>query len=263
MIKISHLAAILVAGAIAAAPAVAAEKAGVVATVNGQAIPQNAYNAFIAQQKAQGAPDSPELQAAVKEELIRREILVQEAKKKGIDKNPAVQGQIDLARQAVLIQAFLSDYVRANPITDDQLRKEYDAIKSSFGTTEFKAKHILVTNEDEAKAIVAKLEKGESFAELAKQSKDPGSREKGGELGWNPPTVYAKPFSDALTKLKKGDFTKVPVKTEFGYHVIFLEDTRPLNPPPFEQIKPQLQQRAQQQQIEQLVKKLRESAKVN
>jgi len=263
MIKTSHLAAMLVAGVIAAAPAIAAEKGGAVATVNGQAIPQNTYNAFIAQQKAQGTPDSPELQAAVKEELIRREILVQEAKKKGLDKTPAVQGQIELARQAVLIQAYLSDYVRANPINDDQLRKEYDAIKSSFGTTEFKAKHILVANEEEAKAIIAKLEKGESFAELAKQSKDPGTREKGGELGWNPPTAYAKPFSDALTKLKKGDYTKTPIKTDFGYHIIFLEDTRPLNPPPFEQIKPQLQQRAQQQQIEQLVKKLRESAKVN
>lgn len=263
MIKASSLAAILVAGLIAAAPAGAADKGGAVATVNGQAIPQNTFNAFIAQQKAQGTPDSPELQAAVKEELIRREILVQEAKKKGLDKNPNVQGQIELARQAVLIQAFLSDYVRAHPISDDQLKKEYDAIKGNLGSTEFKAKHILVATEEEAKAIIAKLEKGESFAELAKQSKDPGSREKGGELGWNPSNVYAKPFADALTKLKKGDMTKTPVKTDFGYHVIVLEDTRPLNPPPFEQIKPQLQQRAQQQQIEQLVKSLRESAKVN
>ena len=262
MIKVSHLAAMLVAGAIASTPAFA-QKSGAVATVNGQAISQNIYNVFITQQKAQGTPDSPELQNAVKEELIRREILVQEAKKKGLDKSADVQGQVELARQAVLIQAFLSDYVRANPISDDQLRKGYDAIKTNLGTTEYKAKHILVANEDDAKAIIAKLDKGEKFSELAKQSKDPGSKDNGGDLGWNSPNAYAKQFSEALVKLKKGETTKTPVKTDFGYHVIFLEDTRPLTPPPFEQIKPQLQQRAQQQQVEQLVKKLRESAKVN
>ena len=262
MLKVSHLAAMLVAGALVSAPAFA-QKGNAVATVNGQAISQNTYNAFIAQQKAQGTPDSPELQKAVKEELIRRELLVQEAKKKGLDKNSEVQGQIELARQAVLIQAYLSDYVRANPISDDQLKKDYEAIKASLGSTEYKARHILVATEDEAKAIIAKLEKGEKFSELAKQSKDPGSKDNGGELGWSSPSSYVKPFAEALTKLKKGEYTKTPVKTDFGYHVIMLEDTRPLTPPPFDQVKPQLQQRAQQQQVEQLVKKLRESAKIN
>jgi peptidyl-prolyl cis-trans isomerase C len=262
MLKVSHLAAMLLAGAIVSAPA-HAQKASPVATVNGQAISQNTYNAFIAQQKAQGTPDSPELQNAVKEELIRRELLVQEAKKKGLDKNTEVQGQIELARQAVLIQAYLSDYVRANPISEDRLKKDYEAIKANLGTTEYKPRHILVATEDEAKAIIAKLEKGEKFSELAKQSKDPGSKDNGGELGWSSPSTYVKPFAEALTKLKKGEYTKTPVKTDFGYHVIMLDDTRPLTPPPFEQVKPQLQQRAQQQQVEQLVKKLRESAKVN
>ncbi len=123
MIKVSPLAALLVAGALASAPVFAADKggtsAGAVATVNGQAISQNTYNAFVAQQKAQGAPDSPQLQNAVKEELIRRELLVQEAKKKGLDKKSEIQGQMELARQAVLIQAYLSDYVRANPVSDE------------------------------------------------------------------------------------------------------------------------------------------------
>jgi peptidyl-prolyl cis-trans isomerase C len=262
MLKVSHLAAMLLAGAIVSAPA-HAQKASPVATVNGQAISQNTYNAFIAQQKAQGTPDSPELQNAVKEELIRRELLVQEAKKKGLDKNTEVQGQIELARQAVLIQAYLSDYVRANPIGEDRLKKDYEAIKANLGTTEYKPRHILVATEDEAKAIIAKLEKGEKFSELAKASKDPGSKDNGGELGWSSPSTYVKPFAEALTKLKKGEYTKTPVKTDFGYHVIQLDDTRPLTPPPFDQVKPQLQQRAQQQQVEQLVKKLRESAKVN
>ena len=265
MIKVSHLAALLVAGALASAPVVAARKGGAcaVATVNGQAISQATYNAFVAEQKAQGTPDSPQLQNAVKEELIRRELLVQEAKKKGLDKKSDVQGQIELARQAVLIRAYLSDYVRANPISDETLKKDYEAIKANLGSTEYKTKHILVANEDEAKAIIAKLEKGEKFSELAKQSKDPGSKDNGGELGWSSPSTYVKPFSDALTKLKKGEYTKTPVKTDFGYHVIMLEDTRPLTPPAFDQVKPQLQQRAQQQQVEQLVKKLRDSAKIN
>jgi len=245
------------------APALAADKGKPVATVNGQAIPQNMYDAFIAEQKAQGAPDSPELQNAIKEELVRREILSQEAKKKGLDKTPDVAAKMDLARQAVLIQAYLADYMRANPISDDKLKKDYEAIKTQLGSTEYKARHILVDKEEDAKAIIAKLNKGEPFAELAKQSKDPGSKDSGGELGWSSPKSYVKPFADALQSLKKGETTKDPVKTEFGYHVIQLEDSRPLSPPPFEQVKPQLQQRASQQQVEQLIKDLRAKAKVN
>jgi peptidyl-prolyl cis-trans isomerase C len=259
----SRLAALLVAGAIAAVPAVASAQGKGIATVNGQPISQSVYDAFIAEQKAQGAPDSPEVKNAVKEELIRRELLTQEAKKKGLDKKPEVQGQMELARQAILIRAYLSDYVRANPISEDQLKKDYEAIKANLGTTEYKARHILVATEDEAKAIIARLEKGEKFSELAKQSKDPGSKDSGGDLGWTSPGAFVKPFADALTKLKKGEYTKTPVKTDFGFHVIQLEDTRPMTPPTYEQVKPQLQQRAQQQQVEQLVKKLREGAKVN
>lgn len=263
MPTLSRLAAVLVAATVLSAPVLAADKGKAVATVNGQPIAQNLYEAFVAEQKAQGAPDSPELQNAIKEELVRREILSQEAKKKGLDKQPEVAAKMDLARQAVLIQAYLADYVKSHPVGDDKLKKEYDTIKSQLGNTEYKARHILVDKEDEAKAIIAKLNKGEPFAELAKQSKDPGSKDSGGELGWSSPKSYVKPFADALQSLKKGEYTKDPVKTEFGYHVIQLEDTRPLNPPPFEQVKPQLQQRAQQQVVEQLLKDLRSKAKVN
>ncbi len=263
MLKLSRLAALLVAGAIVSAPVFAADKGKAVATVNGQPIPQTVYDAFVAEQKAQGAPDSPELQNAVKEELIRREILAQEAKKKGLDKKADIQGQVELAKQAVLIRAYLSEYVKANPISDAQLKAEYDGIKANLGTTEYKARHVLVEKEEDAKAIIAKLDKGEKFSELAKQSKDPGSKDKGGELGWSAPTAYVKPFGEALLKLKKGEYTKTPVKSDFGYHVIQLDDSRPLTPPPFDQIKPQLQQRAGQQQVETLVKELRNKAKVN
>jgi len=263
MLKLSRLAGLLVAGAIISAPALAAEKGKAFATVNGQPISQTVYNAFVAEQKAQGAPDSPELQNAVKEELVRREILAQEAKKKGMDKNPNIQGQIELAKQAVLIRAYLSDYVKANPISEAQLKAEYDVIKNNLGSTEYKSRHVLVEKEEEAKAIIAKLDKGEKFSELAKQSKDPGSKDKGGELGWSSPAAYVKPFGEALTKLKKGEYTKTPVQSDFGYHVIQLVDSRPANPPPFDQVKPQMQQRASQQQIETLVKELRSKAKVD
>lgn len=261
MHNISRLAGLLLAGAILSAPAFAQSKA--VATVNGQPIPQSVYDAFVSEQKAQGAPDNAELQGAVKEELIRRELLAQEAKKKGLDKKGTVPGQIELAKQAVLIRAFLTDYVQAHPISEDRLKAEYEAIKTNLGSTEYKARHVLVDKEEDAKAIIAKLDKGEKFSELAKQSKDPGSKDKGGELGWSSPSTYVKPFGEALTKLKKGEYTKTPVKSDFGYHVIQLDDSRPMTPPPYEQVKQQLQQRASQQQIEQLVKDLRAKAKVN
>ena len=263
MPKFSRLAALLIAGAIVSAPALAADKAKSFATVNGQPISQSVYSAFLAEQMAQGAPDSPELQAAVKEELVRREILAQEARKKGLDKNINIQGQVELAKQAVLIRAFLSDYVKSNPISEAQLKAEYEVIKNNLGSTEYKARHVLVEKEDEAKAIIARLDKGEKFADLAKQSKDPGSKDKGGELGWSSPNSYVKPFGEALGKLKKGEYTKTPVHSDFGYHVIQLDDSRPASPPPFEQVKPQLQQRANQQLVEKLVKELRDKAKVN
>lgn len=263
MLKLSRLAALLIAGAIVSAPAFAAEKGKAFATVNGQPISQGVYDAFVAEQKAQGAPDSPELKNAVKEELVRREILAQEAKKKGLDKSANIQGQIELAKQAVLIRAYLTDYVKAHPISEAQLKAEYELIKTNLGATEYKARHVLVEKEDDAKAIIAKLEKGEKFSELAKASKDPGSKDKGGELGWSSPKAYVKPFGDALVALKKGEYTKAPVKSDFGYHVIQLDDSRPMTPPPFDQVKPQLQQRAGQQQVENLVKELRGKAKVD
>lgn len=264
MYKLSRLAALFVAGAIIATPVLAQKsKAADSSTkVNGQAIPQYVFDAFAAEQKAQGAPDSPELQAAIKEELVRREILSQEAKKKGLDKKPELIGQMELAKQAVLIRALLSEQVRANPISEDKLKKDYEAIKINLGSTEYKARHVLVEKEEDAKAIIAKLDKGEKFADLAKQSKDPGSKDNGGELGWSSPNTFVKPFAEALGKLKKGEYTKTPIKTDFGYHVIQLDDTRPLNPPPFDQVKPQLQQRAGQQLVEQYVKDLRAKAKV-
>lgn len=264
MQNLSKLAAALLVGALITVPATAADKPGskAFATVNGVAIQHNTANAFLAEQKAQGVPDSPELKEAVREELVRRELLAQEAKKMGLDKRADVVAQIELSRQALLVRAYMQEFIKARPINEELLKNDYDKIKSQLGGTEYKARHVLVEKEDDAKAIITNLKKGAKFEELAKQSKDPGSKENGGDLGWNSPASYVKPFGEALVKLEKGKYTEVPVKSEFGYHVILLEDSRPLNPPPFEQIKAQLAQQAQQQQVQKMVLDLRAKAKV-
>lgn len=225
-------------------------------------IPKIRGDALFTEQLSQGIPDSPELRNAVKEELIRREILVGEARKKNLDKNPILKAQADLAQQAVLIRAYMQDFVRSHPVSDADAQKEYDAIKSQLGSKEYKTRHILVDKEDDAKAIIAKLQKGEKFDELAKQSKDPGSKDKGGDLGWSAPSAYVKPFGDALTKLEKGAFTPMPVKSDFGYHVIKLEDVRDLKVPTFEETKGQIAQRLQQKMVEEHIMSLRKAAKV-
>lgn len=257
----SKLAATLFVGTMLSASAMAAGNAFV--TVNGVAVSQNLANVFIAEQKAQGAPDSPELKNAVREELVRRELLLQQAKKAGLEKNPEVAAQAEAARQSILIRAFVQDFLKKNPITDAQLKAQYDAIKAQLGTTEYKARHILVAGEDDAKAIIANLKKGAKFEELAKQSIDPGSKDNGGDLGWASAGNFVKPFSDALSTLAKGKYTETPVKSEFGYHVILLEDTRPLSVPAFDEIKPRLLQQAQSQQVGKMVEALRAKAKVD
>lgn len=236
--------------------------AGTVVTVNGVAVPQVRADALLAEQKAQGNAESDQLKGAVREELVRREVLAQEAKKKGLDKKTEVQAQMELARQAILIRAYLQDFVAANPVTDADVQKEYNVIKGRLGEKEYKVRHILVASEDEAKAIVTKLQTGESFEELAKQSTDPGSKERGGDLGWANPGMFVKPFSDAMVKLEKGKFTAVPVKSDFGYHVIRLDDVRDLKAPAFEEVKEQLSQRLQQQKVEKHMLELRGKAKV-
>ena len=180
----------------------------------------------------------------------------------GLDKKDNVQAQMALAQQAILIRAYIQDFVATNPVSDEAVRKAYDAIKGRAGDKEYKVRHILVATEDEAKAIITKLQTGEKFEDLAAQSTDPGSKGKGGDLGWSNPGMFVKPFSDAMIKLEKGQFTGVPVKSDFGYHVILLDDTRELKAPPFEEVKGQLSQRIQQQQVERHMLDLRSKAKV-
>jgi peptidyl-prolyl cis-trans isomerase C len=245
--------------ATAPAPAAAATKG---ATVNGVAIPASRIDAIAKQQAARGVPDSPQLRNEVREQLIVREIIAQEATRKGLAKSPDVQAQLDLARQQVLWNAYIADFIKANPIPDATLKAEYEKLKASRGDREYKTRHILVEKEDEAKAIIAELRKGRKFEELAKQSKDPGSKDRGGDLDWNSPAGYVKPFGDAMVKLEKGKYTEVPVQTQFGWHVILVEDVRPTKFPSFDEIKPQLTERLQEQAFSRSVTDLRAKAKV-
>jgi len=275
--NLKYLAAILVAGTFAAtasaqsdepkkakkAPAAVAASAPSKVVVNGVTIPQSRFDAMNRELTAQGQADTPERQTAVREELINREVLAQAAARRGLDKDPDIAAQMDMARQAVLVRALFEQEMKKNPITDAQLQQQYENFKASMGTNEYKVRHILVDKEDEAKQIIADLNKGGDFAKLAKEhSKDPGSKDNGGDLDWGPAARYVKPFADAITSMQKGQTTATPVKTDFGYHVIRLDDIRPLQVPPFNEMRQQFQQRAQQQAIQKLVADLRSKAKI-
>ena len=240
-----------------------AQSASAVAKVNGKEIPQSRADFVVKTNVAQGQVDSPDLRARVREVLIRNEILSQEASKKGLDKNPDYLMQIELNRQEALVNAFIQDFIKSNPIGDDQVKGEYDRAKAQAGDKEYKARHILVKDEAEAKQIIAQIKKGGNFEKIAAQkSEDPGSKDKGGDLDWAPGGRYVAPFSDALKKLKKGQLTDAPVKTDFGYHVIRLDDERATQVPPLDQVKPQIQQGLQRQQIDKLLTELRGKAKI-
>ena len=221
-----------------------------VATVNGKAIPASRVDQMVKQVVAQGrATDSPQLREMIKKELIGREVLIQEADKQGVGNRADVKAAIDNARQSIIINAMLADYVKKNPVKDAEVKAEYDKAKAGAPDKEYHARHILVEKEEDAKAIITKLKGGAKFDELAKQSKDPGSAANGGDLGWTDPTRFVPEFSKAMVALQKGGITDTPVKTQFGYHVIKLEDVRPVQIPPLEQVKQQVSEQIQQRKL--------------
>lgn len=240
----------------------AALAADPLATVNGAAIPAERATVILNEQLAQGAQNNAELQNAIREELIRREILGQAAISSGIDKRSDVATQLDLARQRILIGAYLESYLEKNPVTEAEIKTEYNTVKQRLGGTEYKPRHILVETEAEAKTVIDRLKAGEEFAVIARTSKDPGSRERGGELGWSTPDQYVQPFAEALAALKKGEFSKTPVKSDFGYHVIKLDDLRDVDPPSLDEVKPQLTQYLEQQRVQKHMLDLRDKAVV-
>lgn len=257
--SLSICAAALAVSAFVASPAFAQNAA----VVNNKPITQKKVDEFVDLLKSQGRPDSPELRSAVREELIARELFVQEADRLGLQKTPEVLRQVDQARQEILIRSLIREYVKKHPITDEMVKAEYDKLKGeTTGQLEYHARHILVDNEDQAKKILADLAGGAKFEDLAKQSKDTGSAANGGDLDWNTPNTFVKEFSDALVGLKKGETTKAPVKSQFGYHVIRLDDTRSVQPPPLDQVRPQIQQELERRQIQKLQQELRAKAKI-
>lgn len=247
----------------AAKPAPKPAATGPVATVNGKAIPRARHDYLMRQRTARGAPDNEQTRAEVRDDLINRELVAQAAARAGIAKKGDVTVQLEIARQAVLVDAYLNDYLRTHPVTDADVQKEYDRAKSQAGVTEYRARHILVETEDEAKRVIADLKKGAKFEELArKSSKDEGTRERGGDLDWNVPAAFDKAFADAMVKLQKGQITPDPVQSRFGFHVIQLEDQRAVSFPPLAQVSPQIHQRLTHQKVQTLIRDLRAKAKV-
>jgi len=234
-----------------------------IAIVNGKAVPKARADALAAQLAKSGRPVTPEMQAQLKEEVVAREIFMQEAQKRGLDATDDFKQQMELARQTLLIRELFADYQKTNPVTDADVQAEYDKFVAANGGKEYRARHILVEKEDEAKAVIANLKKGQKFEDLAKkQSKDPGSGANGGDLDWANAASYVPEFSAAMLKLTKGQTTQEPVKTQFGWHIIRLDDVREAQLPKLEEVKPQIAQQLQQQKLSKFQEDLRTKAKV-
>jgi peptidyl-prolyl cis-trans isomerase C len=235
-----------------------------VAIVNGKAVPKTRLNALAAQLERAGKQVGPEMEEQLREEVIAREIFAQEAQKRGMDGNEEFKFQMELARQSLLIRELFNDFQKNVVVNDSEAKAEYDRYMASNGDgKEYHSRHILVEKEEQAKAIIASLKKGGKFEEIAKkQSKDPGSGANGGDLQWANANSFVKEFSDAMVALKKGQITETPVKTQFGFHVIRLDDVREVPGPKFEEVKPQIVQQLQQNKLIDFQKSLRDKAKI-
>jgi peptidyl-prolyl cis-trans isomerase C len=260
-------AAFLAAALTLAAPLVFAQN---ITIVNGKAVPKARADAMLDQilkQQQPGQPPqvrTPELEQKVKDEIVLREIFMQEAERRGLQASADYKTQMEFARQSILIRALFQDFEKKNATDDAEAKAEYEKIKAANGGQEYRARHILVEKEDDAKALIAQLKAGAKFEDLAKKnSKDPGSAENGGDLDWANPGNYVPEFSAALTKLQKGQFTDVPVKSQFGYHIIKLEDVRTSQFPPYEEVKAQIQQRQSQAKLAKFRDDLKAKAKTD
>lgn len=234
-----------------------------VAVVNGKPVPMARAEALIQQITKNGQPRSPDMEKQVRDEVVHREILTQEAQRRGIPASKDYLAQVEIARQAILIRELQAALLRERPISDVDALREYEAVKTQNAGPEFSARHILVETEDEAKKLIADLKLGAKFEDLAKKSKDPGSAVNGGDLGWSKASAYVPEFAQALAALKKGELTETPVKTQYGFHVIRLDDTREAQFPAFEQVKDQVKQRLMQIRWNEFQQKLRDTAKLD
>jgi peptidyl-prolyl cis-trans isomerase C len=255
-------AAVMAAVVFAASPSVMAQN---IAIVNGKAVPVARLQAAKAQIAKSGQPVQPDMDAKIKEQLVLREIFAQEAERRGMAASAEYRDQMEFAKQSILIQSLFTDFEKKNSATEADARVEYNKLKATSPDKEFRARHILVDKEDDAKAIIVKLQGGAKFEDLAKESsKDPGSAENGGDLDWAAPNNYVPEFSEAMVKLEKGQVTPVPVKSQFGYHIIKLEDVRASQGvPPFDEVKAQLIQRANQEKLVKFREEIRAKAKTD
>ena len=234
-----------------------------IAIVNGKAVPKARMEALAQQVAKSGRPMTPEMEGQMREEVIAREVFMQEAEKQGVAASDDFKTQMELARQTIMIRELFANYQKTHPVTDAELKAEYDKFVAANGGKEYKVRHILVEKEADAKAIIASLKKGGKFEDIAKkQSKDPGSAAKGGDLDWANPSSYVPEFTEALLKLSKGQTTDTPVKSQFGYHVIRVDDIRSAQLPAFDDVKPQIAQQMQQQKLAAYQEELRKKAKV-
>jgi peptidyl-prolyl cis-trans isomerase C len=233
------------------------------AVVNGKPVPSSRVEALKQQVERSGRPVTPEILAQIKEELIAREIFVQEARKRGLEASDDYKTQLELARQSLLIRELFANFQKKNPVTDAEIKAEYDKFVAANGGKEYRARHILVEKEDEAKALIADLKKGGKFEDLAKKaSKDPGSGANGGDLDWASAASYVPEFSNAMVKLEKGQMTDVPVKSQFGFHIIRVDDVREAQLPKLDEVKPQISQQLTQTKLGKFQEDLRAKAKV-
>ena len=233
------------------------------AVVNGKPVPSSRVEALKQQVERSGRPVTPEILAQIKEDLIAREIFVQEARKRGLEASDDYKTQLELARQSLLIRELFANFQKKNPVTDAEIKAEYDKFVAANGGKEYRARHILVEKEDEAKALIADLKKGGKFEDLAKKaSKDPGSGANGGDLDWASAASYVPEFSNAMVKLEKGQMTDVPVKSQFGFHIIRVDDVREAQLPKLDEVKPQISQQLTQTKLGKFQEDLRAKAKV-
>jgi len=239
----------------------AADDSTVIATVNGKPVTEAVFNVLQTEiaQRSRGAKIPKE---KLIEELINRELLYQEAEKKQLGKKPDIAPNLKFLRLSLLSQADIQDFIKNNPVSDEEIKAEYEKMSSGSEATEYKARHILVKKEDEAKTIIGKLQKGVKFEELARTHSTGPSKTKGGDLGWFSPNQMVPPFSEAVVALKKGEYTTTPVKTQFGWHVILLENSRKKNPPPFESVKARIRSSLQMQKIQKHIEELRKNATI-
>ena len=233
------------------------------AVVNGKPVPSSRVEALKQQVERSGRPVTPEILAQIKEELIAREIFMQEARKRGLDASDDYKAQLELARQSLLIRELFANFQKKNPVTDAEIKAEYDKFVAANGGKEYRARHILVEKEDEAKALIAEIKKGGKFEDMAKKaSKDPGSGANGGDLDWANAASYVPEFSNAMVKLDKGQMTDAPVKSQFGFHIIRVDDVREAQLPKLDEVKPQITQQLTQSKLAKFQEDLRAKAKV-